>query len=139
MNHISLLKKLSIGLHYFIGFGAIAGGFGAVSNPTAPMGISTDMLKNGPFDDFLIPGLFLMIVIGLGNVIAGTLAIKSHKWWAYLSGAMGDILIMWLVIQCFILSAIEALHVIFFTLGAVQGFCALLVLINEKKIPFNKM
>lgn len=137
MTDINLLKKLSIGLHYFIGFGAIAGGFGAVSNPTAPMGISTDMLKNGPFEDFLIPGLFLMIVIGLGNVLAGTLAIKGHKWWAYLSGAMGDTLIMWIVIQCFILSTIEALHVIFFTLGVIQGLIALFILFKEKKVPFN--
>jgi hypothetical protein len=97
------------------------------------------MLKNGPFEDFLIPGLFLMLVIGLGNIVAGTLALKKHKWWAYVSGAMGDILIMWIIIQCVVLSIIAALHVIFFVLGAVQGVIALMVLVNEKKYPFLKL
>lgn len=136
LNHTHL-RKISIALHIFIGIGALAGGFSAVSNPESPMGISPDMLKNGPFDNFLVPGLFLMIVLGCGNLIAAAFTLKQHKWWPYISGGMGDILVLWIVIQCLILFTIAGLHVIFFTLGAVQSLLAIGVIYQKKLFPMN--
>ena len=133
-----IIRKTSIGLHYLIGIGGLAGGYGAVSNPNAPMGASTELLKNGPFDNFLIPGLFLMLVIGLGNLIIGTFALKKHILWPYLSGAMGGILVAWIVIQCYILYAVEALHVIFFLFGAILGLNAIAMLYFNRQFPFLK-
>ena len=137
MLHHTHLRKISIALHIFIGIGALAGGFSAVSNPESPMGISPDMLKNGPFDNFLIPGLFLMIVLGCGNLIAAGLIIKQHKWWPYVSGGMGDILVLWIVIQCLILFTIAGLHIIFFILGAIQSLLAIGVIYQKKLFPVN--
>lgn len=138
MPNIKFLKTTSIVLHMFIGLGALAGGLAAVTNPTSPLGIPTDMLKNGPFDDFLIPGLFLMLVLGLGNIFAGISTIIKHKWWPYFSGAMGDTLILWIVIQCLILYTIAALHVIFFGLGVLQSMIALATIYQNKQFPFDK-
>lgn len=138
MKNLDILKKPSIGLHFLIGIGGLAGGFGAVSNPNAPMGASTELLKNGPFENFLIPGIFLLLVIGLGNLITGTLVLKQHVLWPYFSGAMGAILISWIVIQCLVLSAIAVLHVIFFILGAILGLIAIAILYNNKQFPFSK-
>lgn len=135
--HHTHLRKISIALHIFIGIGALAGGFSAVSNPESPMGISPDMLKNGPFDNFLIPGLFLMIVLGCGNLIAAAFTIKQHKWWPYMSGGMGDILVLWIVIQCLILFTIAGLHIIFFILGAIQSLLAIGVIYQKKLFPVN--
>lgn len=134
---LNQLKKISTGIHFFVGIGALAGGLAAVTNPTAPMGISTDMLKTGPFKDFLIPGLFLMLVLGVGNLIVGMLSLRNHKWWMYFSGGMGDILIMWIVIQCIILWAVAALHVIFFIVGAVQSLLALAQIFYSGQFPFQ--
>lgn len=136
LNHTHL-RKISIALHIFIGIGALAGGFAAVSNPESPMGISPEMLKNGPFDNFLIPGLFLMVVLGLGNLIAAAFTLKQHRWWPYISGGMGDILVLWIVIQCFILFTIAGLHVIFFILGTVQSLLAIGVIYQKKLYPLN--
>jgi len=119
------MKKLLMGLHLLVGFGAIAGGLGAVMNPTMPMGMSTDALKLGPFDSFLIPGLFLMLIIGVGNVISGIILFKKHPLWVYFSGFEAVALVLWIVIQCIILQSIVALHVIFFTFGMIQGLIAL--------------
>lgn len=137
MLHHTHLRKISIALHIFIGIGALAGGFSAVSNPESPMGISPDMLKNGPFDNFLIPGLFLMIVLGCGNLIAAAFTIKQHKYWPYMSGGMGDILVLWIVIQCLILFTIAGLHIIFFILGAIQSLLAIGVIYQKKLFPVN--
>lgn len=137
MIHFTHLRKISIGLHLFIGTGAMAGGLAAVTNPESPMGITTDMLKNGPFENFLIPGLFLMLVLGMGNLLAAAFTLKEHKWWPYISGGMGDVLVFWIIIQCFILFAVAALHVIFFFLGALQGLLAVGVLYQKQMLPFR--
>ncbi|MDZ7794952.1 MAG: hypothetical protein U5P10_15045 [Spirochaetia bacterium] len=71
---------LLIIIHFFVGIGALAGGYLGMPDPTlASMDAeASKMLKNAPFDDFFIPGLFLFIVIGLMNIAAGITAIR--KW-----------------------------------------------------------
>lgn len=119
------MKKVLLGLHLFVGLGAIAGGLGAVMNPTKPMGMSIEALKLGPFDSFLVPGLFLMLIIGAGNLTAGVVLLKKHPLWVYFSGFEAIALVLWIVIQCIILQSIVALHVIFFIFGVIQGLIAL--------------
>lgn len=57
-------------LHAIVGLGAIGGGLFAILNPQCPAGMSVDALKNFPFSNFLIPGIILFTVIGLGNVFS---------------------------------------------------------------------
>jgi len=134
-NEIKALRRATDALHLFMGLGGLAGGLAAVSNPTAPMGMSTAALRNGPFTDFLIPGLFLMGVIGLGNLAAGFISIRKMKYSGIVSGGLGVILMAWIVIQCWILQAVVALHVIFFCIGAVQGLLAFALLYEEELFP----
>lgn len=105
-------------IHFFVGIGAMAGGLGAVLNPDGPMGMSTEVLKNGPFTDFLIPGLFLLLVLGVGNVVAGCFPKPLLN--SFTSLAMGGILALWIIIQCWVMQDIVALHLIFFGVGALQ-------------------
>ncbi len=130
-----IVRRILIALHLFIGLGAMAGGLSALLEPTGPMGISTDMLVNAPFDTFLIPGILLFGLIGLGNLAAAAPALMSRRWAGYSSGAMGCVLIGWIVVQCVMLEAVNALHVIFFCLGAVQGCLALALLALEGLWP----
>ena len=101
----------------------------------ALMGISPEVLKNGPFRDFLVPGLFLMCVNGLGNLAAGLVAIKRMKCSGLVSGSMGAILMAWIAIQCWILQDIGPLHVIYFCIGAAQGLLAFALLYEEDLFP----
>ena len=125
------------GIHVCVGIGAIAGGTGAVLNPLSPMGMPPGMLKNGPFTDFLIPGLFLLCVLGFGNLLAAVALIKKLPFHGMLSGALGSVLMLWIVIQCWMLRAVAALHVIFFLIGAVQGLLALLLLFFLNQFPLD--
>jgi hypothetical protein len=90
-------KRILIILHLFVGVGAMAGGFSAISNPQSPMGISTEILKNSPFPDFLIPGLLLFGVIGVGNIICAGFAIKGPWYYPYISGVFGGALMVWII------------------------------------------
>lgn len=122
------IYRLQFLIHLVVGLGALAGGYGAVSNPSAPMGMPAEALEKGPFTSFLIPGLFLVIVLGLGNLASAFLAARKSRLSGYSSGAMGAVLVAWIVVQCWILQSIVALHAIFFAVGAVQGLLALALL-----------
>jgi len=134
---VKFCRIASISIHFFVGVGAFFGGLAAVINPTSPLGISPEVLKLGPFTDFFIPGLTLLVVIGLGNALTGVLALKKVSLADYMSGAMGVILIGWIVIQCYILQSIVCLHIIFFMIGCVQGALALIRLWMSNQFPMN--
>ena len=125
-------------LSFFVGLGGLAGGLGAILNPYNPMGISVETLKKGPFTSFLIPGIVLFLVIGIGNIVAGIIIFaKKLHYYEYLSGVMGVIMIGWITIQCIILEDVNYLHIIFFGIGIIQGFLALILLYQKNMFPMN--
>jgi hypothetical protein len=100
----------------------MAGGSAAILSPLAPMGVPVEILQNGPFTDFLIPGLFLFLFLGVFNVICGFVSLKNKKLTHFISFFMGVVLCLWIVIQCLILMDVGALHIIFFLIRALQNF-----------------
>lgn len=131
------LSRWMIGLHFFIGFGAVAGGTAAVINPYSPMGITTEALKSGPFDNYLLPGIFLMVILGFGNLSAAVLGLTGKKHWVVITGFLGCVLMAWIALQCLILWSIGVLHIVFFVLGMVQALLALIYLYRTNQFPIN--
>jgi hypothetical protein len=132
------MKKMRIVLfisHMFVGLGGVAGGLGAILNPQAPMGASVEMLENSPFTDFLIPGLLLFVVIGLGNLVAGAMFLLKLRIQGYLSGCIAGALVAWIVIQCLMLQAVVFLHVLFLCIGVAQGMLSLVLLAEHRLFP----
>jgi hypothetical protein len=109
-------------IHLFVGIGALFGGTAGILSPDgSAVGMNAaQALKNGPFTDLLIPGIFLFTVLGLGNIIAYITARHGNRRQAYISASSGTILCLWIVIQCYILAAINPLHIIFFIIGFIQ-------------------
>ncbi|WP_314059429.1 hypothetical protein [uncultured Vagococcus sp.] len=116
-----LTKGLLIILNVLIGIGALAGGVLALS-PDARLGvgISESMLVNSPFSTFLFPGLFLIIIIGLGNLLTAWSSFTNQAEAAYYQCLMGLIQCLWIISQCIMLLTITPLHFIFFIFGIVQ-------------------
>jgi hypothetical protein len=136
----NLIKKvyrlLSI-LHAFVGIGAMAGGMMAILNPEGPGGMATTSLNNSPFRDFLIPGIILFTVIGLGNVLCVlSIRIKS-KYQGYISSIISWALVIWIIVQCIMLQTIVSLHVIFFIIGLVEAFLSFIILFAQRLFPVN--
>lgn len=132
---LETLNPWMAGIHIFVGIGGAAGGLAAITNPVSPLGVSTDMLKNGPFTDYFIPGLVLFCVIGLGNMFAAYAVLKKIKYHEILSGILGALLAGWILIQCLILLAVGALHVIFFFIGAIQCLLSFVLLYQKNLFP----
>ncbi|MGO3728662.1 MAG: hypothetical protein ACTJFI_07125, partial [Enterococcus viikkiensis] len=58
-------------------FGAIGAGAALIPGGAASMGVTTDMLVHDPFNTFLVPGIFLLVVIFGGNLMSGILLGKG--------------------------------------------------------------
>ncbi len=127
---------LIIAVQVLVGLNAVAGGYAAVSNPHKPFGISPEALRRGPFEDFLIPGLFLFIVIGLGNIASAVLAIARARLYPYSAIIMASVTICWILIQCFIMETVNPMQLAILVCGMVLGFCSILVLGKEDRFPF---
>ncbi|MGC6769803.1 hypothetical protein [Enterococcus sp. LJL51] len=125
-----------IGLNCLMGLGAASGSFLALNaGAREAVGIDNSMLVNSPFTSFLIPGLFLLLVLSGGNILVGILSIKKLPEFPYYQAAIGCILCLWIVIQCIMLWEIVALHLIFFIIGFIQLLLGV-VLIRKRHSPF---
>lgn len=116
------LSKILMWIHLFVAIGALFGGVFGMTNPSGEaFGMpASKYLAGSPFSDFFIPGLFLFLVIGMGNTIGFLFCIRKIKYNHLLGMGLGLILCMWIVIQCIILSNINPLHILFFAIGAIQ-------------------
>ncbi|AEV28589.1 hypothetical protein SpiGrapes_0754 [Sphaerochaeta pleomorpha str. Grapes] len=134
---MKIIRPLSIGLHIFLGVGAMSGGFACLIDTQTPLGTSVEMLQNSPFTSFLIPGLLLFFVIGVGNIIGSILVKRSWEYWGYSSGILGGALVIWIIVQCLMLNAVVFLHVLFFFLGIFQVSLAMGRLYEQNQFPGN--
>lgn len=123
-----LIYLLLIALHLFVGIGALFGGLAAILDPQEPLGMPADILVNSPFTNFLIPGIILFTVIGLGNIISALTLRFDSKYQGYISFVFGLALVIFIVVQCIMLNSVVHLHVIFFMIGIVKTILSLIIL-----------
>jgi uncharacterized membrane protein len=124
MKNTDVKMKVYIGLgilQAFIGLGALGGGFMLVRDPSgSALGLPMSFLEGSPFPDFLIPGMFLLAVNGVGSVIGASLSFTRRRYAQEIAIVLGAILVAWIVIQVVIISSFNWLHVLYFILGVVE-------------------
>lgn len=124
-------------LHAFVGIGAMGGGMMGILFPEGPAGLSADALEHSPFSDFLIPGIILFAVIGIGNVFSAVTIQKKSKYQGYISSVFSWALVIWIIVQCVMLRTIAYLHVIYLILGLVEALLSVIVLFHQRLFPSN--
>jgi hypothetical protein len=134
---MKLVRRLLFALHLLVGIGAMAGGYAAISNPNEPLGMSVEALKNSPFDNFLIPGILLFAVIGLGNLFSGFMLYRKSTFQGYISSVFSWALVIWIVVQCIMLQAIVFLHILFFGIGFIEAVLSMVILFEQRLFPSN--
>jgi len=124
MENSNLNMKVYIGLgslQAFIGLGALGGGFMLVSDPSgSALELPISLLEGTPFPDFLIPGIFLLAVNGIGSMIGAGLSFTRRRHAQEIAIVLGAILVAWIVIQVVIISSFHWLHVLYFILGVFE-------------------
>jgi hypothetical protein len=103
-----------------LGIGAIAGGAALVAAPDGSnMGFETSILGGSPFTDFLVPGLILGGVFGVGSLAVAIAGIRRARLAPFLAFAIGCGQMVWIVTQVAIIRELSFLHPTMFALGLV--------------------
>lgn len=113
-------RIIAIILLLFNGISAIGGGIGLICNPTGgPMEMPLSMLEHSPFDNYLIPGIILLVMNGLLSILFAILVIWKARGSSWLVIIQGFILLSWLIIQIAMIQGYAAvLHTLYLFVGA---------------------
>ncbi len=116
-------RRLAIGLgilQMFIGIGAVPAGIAMIADPSGGgLGMPLEMLANSPFSDFFIPGVFLLVVNGIGSLLGGIASFRRHRFAAAIAAGLGTFLMVWIAAQVWWMG-VHWLHVLYFVLGLVE-------------------
>ena len=108
-------------LQAFIGLGAFGGGLMLVIDPSgSTLGVPMSFLEGSPFLDYLIPGVFLLAVNGVGSMVGAGLSFTRRRYAKDIAIVLGAILVAWIVVQVVIIRSIGWLHILYFILGVVE-------------------
>jgi hypothetical protein len=117
---VSLSIVLAI-LQIFIGIGAVAGGLAMISDPSgALLEMPLEMLEHTPFGSFLVPGIVLLVVNGLGSLVGTVFSLLRHRYAGVIAILLGGFLILWIVVQVVLIRGFHWLHALYLALGVAE-------------------
>ena len=116
----SLVRGLG-SLQIFIGVGAVAGGLSMILAPSgASLGMPLELLEKTPFETFLIPGILLFTVNGLGSLTGAAASFGRHRCAGEMALGLGAFLVAWIAVQV-VWMAPHWLHALYFVLGVLEA------------------
>lgn len=105
-------------LQLFIGLGAVAGGVGLISGG---LKFPLEWLSRSPFKSYIIPGIILLAVNGIGSLVGGITSFRRYRYAGEFAVALGIFLALWIVIQVWWIGVIHWLHTLYFVLGVAES------------------
>lgn len=120
----AVVKRLSVGLGVFqalIAISAFAGGYGLVFDPSGQsLGMSTAELSGTPFPDYLLPGLFLLVIIGGGHLLGSIATFLRWRYAGEYAVFIGGMLLIWIIAQVLMIGLVSFLQPLYFLFGVVE-------------------
>lgn len=124
MGKMNKRKALRIGtgdLLLLIGAAAVIAGFLLIVKPDGSlMKSSVDLLKNSPFENFLIPGICLLMFNGVLSLIGAYLVFVKNRFAGYGVMLLGVIMIIWISAQVYWIGWGSWLQPAFLVVGAIE-------------------
>jgi len=118
------IRVILIVVEILLALNAIGGGiYGLRGAPEVPRAL----LQHTPFESYVIPGLFLLIVVGGAMVTAAATVLLRPRRGAWASLIAGAILILWIIVQVAMIGYLSWLQPICLVLGILICVLALLL------------
>jgi CHASE2 domain-containing sensor protein len=97
---LSRVAKAAVALEMLLSIGALGGGLVLVIAPRGEiMPLPLSALAGSPFDTYLVPGLILFGVLGLGPLVAARLAWVRHPLAPTAALVVGVGLLIWVAVE----------------------------------------
>jgi len=111
-----------------LGLGALFGGAALVISPSGKLlGMPVSLLDNSPFNDFLIPGVILFVILGLIPIALGVGLVRQNDsktmeslnlypdmFWAWTGSIyVAFALILWIQIEMSYLQSVHWVHTLY--------------------------
>jgi hypothetical protein len=127
-----LVMWVLTGCLLFISLMGLGGGLLMLQDPNgSPMGLSPALLANTPFNDYTLPGIWLLVVFGIGGFFVlyclwqlphvpflTTLTRWTHEHWAWdLTVLFGVVLLVWLLVQVVMIQMVTPPQLILFVMA----------------------
>ena len=123
---LHLAGKLCVAFLLLLGLGALAGGIALVAKPDGSvMQFDVALLSGSPFSDFVVPGLVLGGLFGIGSFVAAGLGIARSRIAPFVAFAIGCGQMIWIVVELAIIRELSFLHPVCFAIGLVIAASAL--------------
>lgn len=91
------LRITALILLIFLGISAFFGGIGMIMDPSGEsMQMPLSLLNGTPFDNFLIPGIILLVCNGILSLLFAWMLIRRRRSYPLMVVAQGFILLIWL-------------------------------------------
>ncbi|MDT0124299.1 hypothetical protein Q9R46_16695 [Paenibacillus sp. RRE4] len=119
-------------MHGLLGVGAIVGGLMLMIDPSGSLlNMPVSLLENSPFSHFFIPGMILLLVLGVVPIVVCIALLKRSHWslaeklnlysdrhWAWtFSLYTGYALLVWIFAQVYFIQSVTPIHLFYFAWG----------------------
>jgi hypothetical protein len=110
----------AIVLELFTAAGAVPVGIQLITDPTgASVGFPAGWIEATPFGSYLVPGLYLLLLNGVGMLVLAGLTVVRHWTAPWLTGVLGTGLAIWIGVQLIVMPEFSFLQAIFGAIGLV--------------------
>jgi hypothetical protein len=118
--HRGLAAWIAIAALVLLGLGALAGGVALVAKPDGSvMHLPLAYLEDSPFADYLLPGLILGGIFGVGSLVVAAMGIACLRVAPFLASIVGCGQMIWIAVQLTIIDEFSMLHPTMFGVGLV--------------------
>jgi hypothetical protein len=112
--------KTAVVFLVLLGLGALGGGLALIARPDGSvMKFDVAILAGSPFSDFLVPGLILGGLFGVGSFVVAAMGLRRSRLAPFLAFAIGCAQMIWIVVELAIIRELSFLHPTMFLVGLV--------------------
>lgn len=109
---------IGVVLLLFVAFGAIPASVMFITDPSgASLGLPLEWINQSVFGNYLLPGIVLFVMFGLGSLAAAFGVWRRQQWSWMLTVLLGLALMIWIVVQYFTIQTFFFLQPVMFITG----------------------